>query len=97
MVEKVFCLLEITKIMEIMVRPLYFSEINGKNPSFNGVFFYVTMISSPSEFGENQSENHHILLEVLYCIHTKKLSCFKSDVEFDMNDILYELQNLHHF
>ena len=27
----------------------------------------------------------------LYCIHTKKLSCLKSGVEFDMNDILYEL------
>ena len=34
---------------------------------------------------------------VLYCIHTKKLSCLKSGVEFDMNDILYEFKNLHHF
>ena len=34
---------------------------------------------------------------VLYCIHTKKLSCLKSGVEFDMNDILYEYKNLHHF
>ena len=33
----------------------------------------------------------------LYCIHTKKLSCLKSGVEFDMNDILYEFKNLHHF
>ena len=33
----------------------------------------------------------------LYCIHAKKLSCFKSGVEFDMNDILYEFKNLHHF
>ena len=32
----------------------------------------------------------------LYCIHTKKLSCLKSGVEFDMNDILYEFNNLHH-
>ena len=62
--------------MEIMVRPLYFSEIDGKNPIFNGVFFYVTMISSPSEFRENQGENHQILLEVLYCIHTKKVKLF---------------------
>ena len=34
---------------------------------------------------------------MLYCIHTKKLSCLKSGVEFDMNDILYEFKNLHHF
>ena len=34
---------------------------------------------------------------VLYCIHTKMLSCLKSGVEFDMNDILYELKNLRHF
>ena len=32
-----------------------------------------------------------------YCIYTKKLSCLKSGVEFDMNDILYEFKNLHHF
>ena len=25
------------------------------------------------------------------------LSCLKSGVEFDMNDILYEFKNLHHF
>ena len=34
---------------------------------------------------------------LLYCIRTKKLSCLKSRVEFDMNDILYEFKNLHHF
>ena len=34
---------------------------------------------------------------LLYCIHTKKLSCLKNGVEFDMNDILYEFKNLHHF
>ena len=34
---------------------------------------------------------------ILYCIHTKKLSCLKSGVEFDMNDILYEFKDLHHF
>ena len=28
----------------------------------------------------------------LYRIHTKKLSCLKSGVEFDMNDILYEFK-----
>ena len=33
----------------------------------------------------------------LYCIHTKKLSCLKSGVEFDMNDNLYEFKYLHHF
>ena len=33
----------------------------------------------------------------LHCIHTKKLNCLKSGVEFDMNDILYEFKNLHHF
>ena len=33
----------------------------------------------------------------LHCIHTKKLSCLKSCVEFDMNDILYEIKNLHYF
>ena len=33
----------------------------------------------------------------LYCIHTKKLSCLKSGVEFDMNDILHEFKYLHHF
>ena len=33
----------------------------------------------------------------LYCIHTKKLTCLKSGVEFDMNDILYEFKYLHHF
>ena len=27
----------------------------------------------------------------------QKLSCLKSGVEFDMNDILYEFKNLHHF
>ena len=27
----------------------------------------------------------------------QKLSCLKSVVEFDMNDILYEFKNLHHF
>ena len=36
-------------------------------------------------------------LLVLYCIHTKKLSCLKSGAEFDMNAILYEFKNLHHF
>ena len=34
---------------------------------------------------------------ILYCIYTIKLSCLKSGVEFDMNDILYEFKNLHHF
>ena len=33
----------------------------------------------------------------LYCIHTKKLSCLKSGVEFVMNDNLYEFKYLHHF
>ena len=33
----------------------------------------------------------------LYCIHTKKLSCLRSGVEFDMNDIFYEFKYLHHF
>ena len=33
----------------------------------------------------------------LYCIHTKKLSCLKSGVEFDKNDILHEFKYLHHF
>ena len=27
----------------------------------------------------------------------QKLSCLKSGAEFDMNDILYEFKNLHHF
>ena len=36
-------------------------------------------------------------LSRLYCIHTKKLSCLKSGAESDMNDILYEFKNLHHF
>ena len=30
----------------------------------------------------------------LYCIHTKKLSCLRSGVEFDMNDIFYEFKYL---
>ena len=34
---------------------------------------------------------------IQYCIHTKKLSCLKCGVEFDMNDILHEFKNLHHF
>ena len=34
---------------------------------------------------------------ILYCIHTKKLSCLKSGAEFYMNDILNEFKNLHHF
>ena len=34
---------------------------------------------------------------LLYCIHTKKLSCLKSGVEFDMNDNLYEFKYLDHF
>ena len=33
----------------------------------------------------------------LYCIQTKNLSCLKSGVEFDMNDIFYEFKYLHHF
>ena len=33
----------------------------------------------------------------LYCIHTKKLNCLRSGVEFDMNDIFYEFKYLHHF
>ena len=33
----------------------------------------------------------------LYRIHTKKLSCLKSGVEFYMNDILNEFKNLHQF
>ena len=41
--------------------------------------------------------NLNLDFEILYCIHTKKLSCLKSGVEFDMNDILYEFKNLHHF
>ena len=28
----------------------------------------------------------------LYCIHTRKLSCLKSGVEFEMNDIFYEFK-----
>ena len=36
-------------------------------------------------------------IHVLYCIHTKKLNCLKSGVEFDMNDNLYEFKYLHHF
>ena len=46
------------------------------------------------------SDTLHICYSVnraLYCIHTKKLSCLKSGVKFDMNDILYEFKNLHHF
>ena len=35
--------------------------------------------------------------DVLHCIHTKKLSCLRSGVEFDMNDIFYEFKYLHHF
>ena len=34
---------------------------------------------------------------LLTYIHTKKLSCLKYVVEFDMNDILYEFKNLPHF
>ena len=41
--------------------------------------------------------DHFANFIILYCIHTKKLSCLKSGVEFDMNDILYEFKNLHHF
>ena len=33
----------------------------------------------------------------LHCIHTKKLSCLRSSVEFDMNDIFYEFKYLRHF
>ena len=33
----------------------------------------------------------------LYRIHTKKLSCLKSGVEFDMNDIFYEFKYLLYF
>ena len=32
-----------------------------------------------------------------FCVHTKELSCLKSGVEFDMNDIFYEFKYLHHF
>ena len=39
----------------------------------------------------------HFYTTNLYRIHTKKLSCLKSGVEFDMNDILCEFKNLHHF
>ena len=35
-----------------------------------------------------------ILIPLLYCIHTKKLSCLKSGVQFDMNDNLYEFKYL---
>ena len=35
--------------------------------------------------------------DILYCIHTKTLSCLESGVEFDMNDILNEFKYLHHF
>ena len=34
---------------------------------------------------------------ILHSHQNKKLSCLKSGVEFDMNDILYEFKNLHHF
>ena len=34
---------------------------------------------------------------ILYCIHTEKLSCLGSGVEFNMNDIFYEFKCLHHF
>ena len=33
----------------------------------------------------------------LYYIHSKKLNCLRSGVEFDMNDIFYEFKYLHHF
>ena len=33
----------------------------------------------------------------LYRIHTKTLSCLKSGVKFDMNDIFYEFKYLHYF
>ena len=35
--------------------------------------------------------------QLLYCIHTKKLSYLKGGVELDMDDILYGFKNLHHF
>ena len=41
--------------------------------------------------------NRPAYVGMLCCIHTKKLSCLKSGVEFDMNDILYEFKNLDHF
>ena len=35
--------------------------------------------------------------DYIYCIHTKTLSCLRSSVEFDMNDIFYEFKYSHHF
>ena len=34
---------------------------------------------------------------MLYCIHIQKLSCLRSGVKFDTNDIFYEFKYLHHF
>ena len=41
--------------------------------------------------------NSNIRKSFLYCIRTKKLSCFSSGVEFDMNDIFYEFKYLRYF
>ena len=42
-------------------------------------------------------QNLRYLIVTLYCIHTKKLHCLRSGVEFDMNDIFYEFKYFHHF
>ena len=46
----------------------------------------------------NQVINYiHDIIFFYTAFTPKKLSCLKSGAEFDMNDILYEFKNLHHF
>ena len=53
--------------------------------------------ASQLDLASLRDHKNMLLSEFSYCIHTKKLSCLKSGVEFDMNDILYEFKNLRHF
>ena len=62
----------------------------------NSLFTFSREGFLPERFSESIGNNNHRRIIYrddniarLYCIHTKKLSCLKSRVEFDMNDNLH--------
>ena len=62
---------------------------DSNQPSYNSTFSKKVLFSAIFGAGATSICNT--------AFTPKKLSCLKSGVEFDMNDILYEFKNLHHF
>ena len=70
------------------------SIIVHKIAKFNYFAKQIIYLAFPGQLLENTIYSTSIFKS---CIQTKKLSCLRSDVEFDMNGIFYEFKKLHHF